>query len=266
MAEKKNSSKKVLNVILDVVVYAFIIFAAATVILTMSSKRDDDGAISIFGMQMRIVISPSMEKCDETDVSAYKIKDIPVKSMVFIELVPEDDEEAKEWYGKLEIGDVLTFKYKYVTQETITHRITDIKQKQSGGYIIYLEGDNKSSDANTLKQEIDTDEAETSPNYVIGKVTGQSRVLGFLVYSIKQPVVMVLLIILPCAIIIILQIIKIINVLTADRKKRAAEEKAKAEEDKKRQSDEIEELKKQLAALQQANNGADSSGETNENK
>ncbi|MBO6263790.1 MAG: hypothetical protein J6N93_05925, partial [Clostridia bacterium] len=212
MTEKKNSSKKVLNVILDVIVYAFIIFAAATVILTMSSKRDDDGAINIFGMQMRIVISPSMEKCDETDVSAYKIKDIPVKSMVFIELVPEDNEEAKEWYGKLEIGDVLTFKYKYVTQETITHRITDIKQKQSGGYIIYLEGDNKSSDANTLKQEIDTDEAETSPNYVIGKVTGQSRVLGFLVYSIKQPVVMVLLIILPCAIIIILQIIKIINV------------------------------------------------------
>ena len=262
MTEKKNSSKKVLNVILDVIVYAFIIFAAATVILTMSSKRDDDGAINIFGMQMRIVISPSMEKCDETDVSAYKIKDIPVKSMVFIELVPEDNEEAKEWYGKLEIGDVLTFKYKYVTQETITHRITDIKQKQSGGYIISLEGDNKSSDANTLTQKIDTDEAETSPNYIIGKVTGQSRVLGFLVYSIKQPVVTVLLIILPFSIIIVLQIIKIVNVLTADRKKRAIEEKAKAEEDKKRQTDEIEELKKQLAALQQANNGVASANNT----
>lgn len=256
MIERKRTLNKVLNVIFDVLVYAFVILAAMTVILTMASKRDADGAVNIFGMQMRIVISPSMEKCEETDVSAYKIKDIPVKSMVFIELVPEESEVAKEWYGALQVGDVLTFKYKYVTQETITHRIVSITQKATGGYIISLKGDNKASDANTLNQTIDTDVADTSPNYVIGKVVGQSRVIGFLVYSIKQPLVMVLLVIVPCAIIIVLQIIKIVNVLTADKKKRAIEEKARAEEDKKRQSDEIEELKKQLAALQQANTGS----------
>ena len=116
MIERKRTLNKVLNVIFDVLVYAFVILAAMTVILTMASKRDADGAVNIFGMQMRIVISPSMEKCEETDVSAYKIKDIPVKSMVFIELVPEESEVAKEWYGALQVGDVLTFKYKYVTQ------------------------------------------------------------------------------------------------------------------------------------------------------
>ncbi len=254
MIERKGTLKKVLNVIFDVLVYAFVIVAALTIVFSVISKRDTDGAVNIFGMQMRIVISPSMEKCEETDVSAYKIKDIPVKSMVFIELVPEDSEAAKEWYAGLQVGDVLTFRYKYATQETITHRIISITQKPTGGYIISLEGDNKASDANTLKQTIDTDEAETSPNYVIGKVTGQSRVLGFLVYSVKQPMVMVLLVIVPCAVIIVLQVIKIISVLSADRKKRANEEKMRAEEDKKRQSDEIEELKKQLAALQQTNN------------
>lgn len=252
MDEKQTRLKKTLNVFLNIFVHTFVVLAAVTVIFTVSSKRDSDGAINVFGMQMRIVVSPSMEKCEETDVSAYRIKDIPVKSMVFIELVPKDSEAAKKWYSGLQVGDVLTFKYKYVTQETITHRIISITQKPTGGYVISLEGDNKASDAKTLKQKIDTDETSTSPNYVIGKVTGQSRVLGFLVYSVKQPLVMVLLVIVPCAVIIVLQIIKIVNVLTADRKKRAIEEKMRAEEDKKRQNDEIEELQKQLAALQQA--------------
>lgn len=254
MIERKITLKKVLNVIFDVFVYLFVILAAMTVILTVASKRDADGAVNIFGIQMRIVISPSMEKCEETDVSAYKIKDIPVKSMVFIQLVPEDLKAAEKWYAGLQVGDVLTFKYKYDKQETITHRIISITQKPTGGYIISLKGDNKASDARTLEQTIDTDEAETSPNYVIGKVTGQSRVLGFLVYSVKQPIVMGLLVIVPCAVVIVLQVIKIISVLGSDRKQRANEEKIRAEEDKKRQSDEIEELKKQLAALQQTNN------------
>ena len=254
MEKEKTPFKKVLTVLLDVVVYAFIIIGLFTVILTIASKRGDDGAVNVFGMQMRIVISPSMEKCDATDVSAYKIKDIPLKSMIFIQLVPEDAAAADKWYSELQVGDVLTFRYKYVTQETITHRIVDITPKETGGYIISLEGDNKNSDADTLTQTIDTSEAETSPNYVIGKVTGQSRVLGFVVFSLKQPLVIVFLIVVPCAVIIVFEVIRIFNLLSAEKKKKFAEEKALMEKDKEKQADEIEELKKQLAALQQAAN------------
>ncbi|MBQ6922731.1 MAG: hypothetical protein IJQ66_06545 [Clostridia bacterium] len=250
MKGENKTFKKVMSVILDVIVYAFIILGLFTVTLTVISKRDDDGAVNVFGMQMRIVISSSMEKYDGTDVSAYRIKDIPIKSMVFIELVPEDEKAAEKWYSELQVGDVLTFRYKYDTQETITHRIVKIKPKASGGYIISLEGDNKASDAKTLKQTIDTSLADTSPNYIIGKVTGQSRILGFLVYSLKQPLVILFLIVVPCVVIIVFQIIKIVNILTADKKKRFAEEKQKMAKDKEKQASEIEELKKQLAALQ----------------
>ena len=251
MGDSKKKTKKALDIILNVIIYAFVVLAVIMVVFTITAKRDADGAINIFGHQMRVVISPSMEKCDETDVSGYKIKDIPVRSMVFIELVPDDDDAAAEWYSKLQVGDVLTFKYRYVTQETITHRIVNIEQKSTGGYVISLEGDNKSSDASVLKQTIDTDESLTSPNHIIGKVTGQSRVLGFLVYSLKQPIVMVLLIIVPCVVIIVLEIIRIVNILSADKKKRLIEEKEKMEEDKQKQASEIEDLKKQLAELKE---------------
>ena len=263
MKGENKTFRKVMSVILDVFVYAFIILGLFTVTLTVISKRDEDGAVNVFGTQMRIVISSSMEKCDETDVSAYRIKDIPVKSMVFIELVPEDENAADKWYSELQVGDVLTFRYKYVTQETITHRIVNIKAKAAGEYIISLEGDNKASDASTLKQTIDTSLADSSPNYIIGKVTGQSRILGFLVYSLKQPLVILFLIVVPCVVIIVFQIIKIVSILTADKKKRFAEEKQKMAKDKEKQASEIEELKKQLAALQrQVTTDGDTSGAT----
>lgn len=250
MEEQRSRVKRILSVLLDILIYFVIIVSAFAVILTITSKRGEDGAINMFGIQMRVVISPSMEKCDETDVSMYQIKDIPVRSMVFIQLVPEDEEQAKEWYSKLKVGDVLTFRYKYDQQETITHRIVDIEQKSTGGYVFYLEGDNKNSDVKTLTQTIDTDLSETSFNYVIGKVTGQSRLLGFIVFSLKQPLSMVFLIIVPCAIIITLEVIRIIRLFSVDRKKRIEEEKLKNDAEKQKQADEIEELKKQLAALQ----------------
>ena len=81
----------------------------------------------------------------------------------------------------------MTFKYVYARQETITHRITEITEKPAGGYVIKLEGDNKNSDTETLAQTIDTSLAD-SPNYVVGKVTGQSYVLGLLITALKSPV------------------------------------------------------------------------------
>ena len=243
MEKKGSRAKKILSVIADVLVFLILIVGATTLVLTIMSKRDEDGAINVFGMQMRIVVSASMEKCDETDVSNYEIKDIPVYSMIFIKLVPEDEAEAKKWYSELKVGDVLTFKYKYKTQETITHRIVAIEKKETGGYNITLEGDNKAGDSATLKQTIDTDLYATSFNYVIGKVVGQSLPLGFIVYSLKQPLSMIFLIIVPCAVIIILEIIRIARVIYGEKKKRVSEEKQL-------QADEIAELKKQLAILQ----------------
>ncbi len=244
--DKKRIVKKVFRIIGNVFLYLIIAIAMFVLIISIKSKKDSDGTATVFGHQLRFVQSDSMEQCDLTDVSDFEIKSIRVKSCIFIEVVPESEKEKEEWYKNLKVGDVLTFKYVYSKQETITHRIVKIEEKQTGGYIITLEGDNKNADTDLLQQTIDTS-LEDSPNYIIGKVTGQSYLLGVLVYAFKTPVGIVCLIIIPCLIIIAFEVIRLIRVLGKDKKEKIAAEK-------KKQDDEIEELKRQLAELQNQKN------------
>ncbi len=243
---KKLNFKTILGIIGNVLMYVFFALCLFGLIMSIVSKRDKDGTVILFGHEIRFVLTNSMEKCDLTDVSAYKIKDIPKRSVIFVQVVPEDDVKAEEWYANLKIGDVLTFRYYYSTQETITHRLVDITPKEGSGYILTLEGDNKDYDAKLLKQVIDTSDKD-SFNYVLGKVTGVSYPLGLLVYVLKQPIGLALIVIVPCAIIIILEVIRIVTAVNAEKKKKADTEKAERQ-------NEIDELKKQLAALQNEQN------------
>ena len=244
---------KILSIIGNVIMYLFIAISVFGVILTINVKKGDDGAATVFGVQMRYVISPSMEKSEFTNTDDFDIKEIPLNSMVFVSVVPEDESEAYAWYGDLEIGDVLTFRYVYTTQETITHRIVDIEEKEDkSGFIISLEGDNKNSETGTLTQVIDTS-LKNSPNYVIGKVVGQSRIIGLAVTVLKSPVALVCIVILPCTAIVIWEILKIARILGADKKQ-------KEEEEKERQKNELEELKRRLAELEAQKSGSNNQG------
>lgn len=251
--EKKSGLIKALRIVGDVVLFIVIAFALFALIVSISSKKDSDGTATVFGYQLRFVQSDSMDKYELTDVSDYQIKSIPVKSCIFVQVAPESDEEKAEWYKQLKVGDVLTFKYVYTKQETITHRIVDIQEKASGGYLITLEGDNKTSDSNLLQQTIDTSLTD-SPNYIIGKVTGQSYFLGLVIYAFKTPVGIICLIIIPCLIVIGFEVVRIVKVLGKDKK-----EKVKQKEQN--QANEIEELKRQLALLQKQNNSEENPSE-----
>lgn len=239
--DKKINLKKIWNIVSNVLLYLFIGICIIGVVITITAKKDVDGTATIFGAQMRVVISPSMEACELTDVSEYKIKDIPVGSVVFIQVVPKEQTAAEKWYSDLEVGDVLTFKYVYTRQETITHRIVEIEEKPTGGYIISLEGDNKNSDSGTLKQVIDT--SLDSPNYVIGKVTGQSYLIGLFITALRSPLGLILIVIVPSLVIIGFEVAKILKVVNADKQKKDQEEKEK-------QQSELDELKRKLAALE----------------
>ena len=240
----KSKAKKIGRILGNVLLYLFLALCIFTVFLTVFSKKEVDGAAEIFGYQMRVVTSASMEKCDKTDVSAYDIKDIPVRSMIFVETIPSDPEEADEWYRSLKVGDVLTFRYVYTKQVTITHRITSIREKESGGYIIQLAGDNLSDNTQPLFQTIDTS-IPNSTNYVIGKVTGQAYLLGLLVSLMMTPVGMVLAVILPCLTIMLLEIGKLVRSFRQSKDREAFE----ASEQKDR---EIEELRRRVRELEES--------------
>lgn len=258
LPETNTTKQKVLRALQiagDVLFCLIIAFALFVLIISVSAKRDADGTANVFGYQLRFVRSGSMEKCDQTDVSGYNIKSIPVKSCVFIKKAPapEDQQALNEWCSALSVGDVLTFQYsKYgaanIQDKVITHRIVKIEPKE-GGYIITLEGDNKNDTGSVGQQVIDTTKAD-GLDYIIGKVEGQSYFLGLCVYALKTPVGLIFIIIVPCMIVIAYEVIKIVTVLNKDKKDRQQQEKTAKE-------DEIALLRKQLEELQKSGGTAD---------
>lgn len=237
-----SKTKKIGNIILDILLYIFLALAVLALAVTIFSKKGSDGTVELFGYQMRVVKSDSMKKSELTDVSAYKIKSIPVRSMIFVQMVPQDEAEADEWYRALQVGDVLSFRYVYTTQETIAHRVISITEKPSGGFIIELAGDNKLVEGGQLVQIIDTSLKE-SPNYVIGKVTGQVFLLGFIISLLQAPLGLIFIVIVPCFIIILLEVMKITGVLTSEKKQKEQEAAALRES-------ELEELRRKVAELE----------------
>ncbi len=247
---RSGARQKALQIVGEVLLYVVVILALFVLVVTIVSKKDDEGTATVFGYQLRFVQSDSMNENEATDVSDYKIKSFPAGTCVFVQVIPEaDDDDAEaiqrrnEWLQNLKVGDVLTFKY-YIggKQDTITHRIISIQPNTNGGYSIKLRGDNVTGTGENDVQTIDTS-ATASYNYVIGKVTGKSLVLGWLVFAFKQPWGIVCFIIVPCLVVIIFEVLRLSRVFGSEKK-----EKMKAEQQ--RQADEIEELRRKLAALQ----------------
>lgn len=259
-SEKKDKLKTVLGIIGDVLLGILLVFAAFVLIVTITAKKDEDGASTVFGYQLRFVKSGSMEKCEYVDVSEYKIKSIPTKSCIFVSTVPEDETELKEWYKTVKTGDVLTFRYSYDggRQETITHRVVKIEEKDDG-FVFTLRGDNRNSEEGVLEQVIDTTIPE-SLNYIIGRVTGQSYFLGLMVYAFRQPVGIIFLIIVPCLIMIAFQVMRIIKVVGEEKKEKASADELKHQ-------NEIAELKRQIEMLKQSSapDGGTPDGNLSEN-
>ncbi len=239
----KANKKRILNIIVNVLLAAFLVICIFSVFVNLLAKRDSDGAVEVFGYQLRIVVSNSMAESEFTDVSDYKIKDIPVRSLVVVKVMPDDPAEADEWYRDLQVGDVLTFRYVDTTQVTITHRIVSITEKETGGFIIELAGDNKTSDDGQLTQIIDTSISDNT-NYVIGEVTSTSYLLGVIMSVLATPLGIIFIIIIPCFAIILYEILKITKIMTAEKKRDRDEEKEKDKE--------LELLRRKVAELENA--------------
>jgi hypothetical protein len=181
--------KQKINKVLNILVYCFVFVAAVFTFLTISMKSNNKDGVTIFGHQMMLVETGSMEKNDLVNVEDYEIKSIKQNSLIFVKVVDEDN--PNEFYDDIEINDVLTFKYMIGNkQQTITHRVIDIKEKEDG-FVFYLRGDNINADGTTSTQILDTTN-EDSFNYVVGKVVGVSYFVGVLVTAVKSDIGLIL--------------------------------------------------------------------------
>jgi hypothetical protein len=250
--------KKIGKIAGNAILYLFLALCIIVVGFTVFGARNEDGAVNVFGYQMRIVTTDSMAPCEATDVSGYEIGSIRRRSVVFVETVPEDPAEAAAFYESLREYDVLTFRYVYTSQVTITHRLIHKEPNGKGGYILTLVGDNKTEGSHLLTQTIDTSE-KNAMNYVIGKVVGTSYLLGTVLSVLREPVGIVCVIILPCLVIIVLEVLKIIGVMNAEKKKKAQAEKEATE-------NELAELRKRLAEYERRDTADKKNGTSEEKK
>ena len=102
------------------------VICTALIVITVVSPKGVDGASQIFGYELRVIETNSMEECEATDVSEFEIGSLKKNTMIAITLVPEREDEARDWYSGIKVGDVLTVRYTYNKQVTITHRVTSI--------------------------------------------------------------------------------------------------------------------------------------------
>ncbi len=258
--EKKPKTKlqKILDVIVTVIIVFVVILAIVVLFVTITAKKSPDGAMNVFGYQMRTILTGSMEdcgkhkdgvECEFNDVSGYSIGHLPVESMIFIELVPESKSEAEKWYSKIKKGDVLTFQYSGMG--VVTHRVYSVEALQTGGYKIELRGDNCGGDGEVDSQIIDTSRTGNY-NKIIGKVTGQSLFLGKTITFIQQPYGAIVIIFIPCFMIVIVELVRIISILKQSKKEKEAEKEEGLKKENDSVRNDIEELKKQIALAQQS--------------
>lgn len=251
---KHASKKSFINIIKIVIFSIFTLVAVLGIIFSISSKRNGkDGSVSFFGHQAMIVLTNSMDKCHETDVSKFDIKSIPAKSMIFIDNVPAEEDKAYSWYANIKVGDVLTFRYVFDRQVTVTHRVIEIdmvEEAETKGFVFRLMGDNKASDSNPGVQTINT--TKESSNYVIGKVTGQSKFLGHVFTFLKSNIGIGVVIILPALTLLIYEVVKIIQILSENKKTKFSGVNSELSETNRAQNEEIERLKRELEEMKKS--------------
>ncbi len=266
MEQARRSKAKTVRSIVEWTLIA-ILLAFDIFVISMRFSSSSNGATNFFGNQIYIVQTGSMEGSEQfyKEHPEYKIQAAPVNSAVFVNLAPEliaesDTQETitrkqkaiDEYYGAIQIGDVMTFYYQIGKTVIVTHRviaITVANGQYGNVYKFTLRGDNPSGDK-VVTPYAPTQEVNSSTGMVIGKVTGVNPGLGgFIVNVVQNKVLMGVLIIAPAAAIFIYEIVKIALLVSAQKRGNLAGDS----------SEEIAALKEEIAALKGKNDGDESS-------
>lgn len=195
--------------IFNKILYACIVFLMILTIGLTLLFHETNHHLSVLGYQFKTVLSESMEENTSIDISNYEIGSLKRNSLVIIKTFSDNS------YHDIKVGDVLTFKYVVgSTQKIITHRVIKIEEKEDG-YLITLKGDNVSGESNI--QVIDTTEAMTSYNYIIGKVVYSNYFLGLMITIVNNPLGIIFVILIPCLFLLIFEVIRLFQLVRGNR-------------------------------------------------
>ncbi len=231
-SENKQKTKKILGIVGNVLLWAFVLFSVAITVLVFAAQGSDDGIPELFGKSWITIETPSM-------TPTFKVGDL-----VFMDKLTEA--EKKE----LKPGEIITYRAPIDINkdgeigDINTHRIDHID-----GTKIYTKGDH----------ELAIDNYTISYNDIIGvcdeddRVGGIGGVIGFLRSSLG----FFLCIVLPLILFFLYELYAFISLLVTERAKKAPVSKETEEEIKRRAIEEY--LKSQQASSEASETPKDDS-------
>lgn len=174
MEKSKGSVKKVFKIILDVVVWIFVVFAVIVTMLAFAAQANEDGIPTIGGKCILTVQSDSMNP-------TFREGDIIIGQRLTLE-------EATS----LKKDDIISYRTRINGVDVInTHRIYEVKTGDNGAVSYVTKGDNAETN-------VAVDEGEIMPAYIVAQYTGtRIPVLGKVLSFLQQPTGFLVCIVLP---------------------------------------------------------------------
>ena len=220
-------TKKVFSVLSTILIALFLLLAILCLVVAVPYKLKGEDA-EIFGKQVRIVLSGSMEPTIRKD------------ALVCVDAAPESGEERDEFMQGLQEGDIITF---YDWSETsrsevvVTHRIQSIEQSETG--LIFICHGDAVTDINETQAVHEED--------VIGLVEWSNYPLGKIISFLRTTTGIVLIMIIPASLILIYEIFFILQTIKERKEDKKREEAAALEQEIERLRRELEELKTEVS-------------------
>lgn len=209
--ENQKKSKKVIDIVVNVILWLFVAFSIFVTIVAVSAGDNAKNVPTVGGKCFLYVQSDSMNAKKPESVAADKPSGFSKGTMIIGKYIADDDAAV----DGLSVGDIITYEWDINGDGTIspgennTHRITEIERDASGAIIsVSTMGDNPEY-SNGMSETVRR--SAIIAVYTGGKVPGLGAVLSFLNTQLGFG----LCILLPLAAFFIYQLIKFIRAVTA---------------------------------------------------
>ncbi len=236
-------TKKILNIVLDVVIAIVLAFAAFLAIVSIRSKAKGYSQYTeIFGSAYVAVASSSMDAELPDYVPQGKLEGFAKGDLIKLKLI---DESAAR---KLEVGDIVAFRSNEIVEGKYvlnTHRIVEIRSGEQGNATAYTtRGDNNPAN----------DGSAVLSSEIVGVYQGKASGIGHVFLFMGSATGFFVCIVLPTLLIVVYCAVNLILVIRKEKKVQTADaeaEKAAAMEA------ERERIRQELLAEMNGNNQPD---------
>lgn len=173
--EKKKNTRKIIGVIVDVIIWVFVILCVGVSIVAVSASTNAKNVPTVGGTCFLNVKTDSMNAAKPADVPTGKPSGFSAGTLLLSKYIAEDESAV----DALEVGDIITFEMKLDSSNTVdynTHRIIAVERNENGALLsVTTKGDN-----NELADGSQVSRSNIIAVYTGSKIPGLGKAMDFL--------------------------------------------------------------------------------------